>query len=106
MAALGPDGTEYVTQGQAESILRRLVDGVQVQMTALNAETRGLIDQLRTDVQQAIVTSEENAQRHVESLRSQAQAAAVNLDEKIALADSRLNSAVESAELLRSQKEG
>ena len=112
-AVLGPDGTAYVTQGQAETILARLVGGVQGQMTALNVETRGLIDQLRTDVQQAmtangqaIVTSEENAQKQVEALRSQAQAAAVNLDEKIALADSRLRSAVESAELYEAKKKG
>ena len=110
-AVLGPDGTAYVTQGQAETILARLVADVQGQMTALNVETRGLIDQLRTDVQQAmtangqaIVTSEENAQKQVEALRSQAQAAAVNLDEKIAQADSRLASAVESAELYEANR--
>ena len=111
MAALGPDGTAYVTQGQAEGILARLVEGVQGQMTALNAETRGLIDQLRLDVQQAITangqaitTSEENAQRQVEALRSQAQAAAVNLDGKIAEAEARLASAIESAELYEANK--
>ena len=110
-AVLGPDGTAYVTLGQAEIILARLVSDVQGQMTALNVETRGLIDQLRTDVQQAIsangqaiTTSEENAQKQVEALRSQAQAAAVNLDEKIAQAESRLASAVESAELYEANK--
>jgi hypothetical protein len=110
-AVLGPDGTAYVTQGQAETILARLVEGVQGQMTALNVETRGLIDQLRTDVQQAITangqaitTSEENAQRQVEALRAQAQAAAVNLDAKIAEAEARLASAVESAELYEANK--
>ena len=111
MAGLGPDGTAYVTQGQAEGILARLVEGVQGQMTALNVETRGLIDQLRLDVQQAITangqaitTSEENAQRQVEALRSQAQAAAVNLDGKIAEAEARLASAIESAELYEANK--
>ena len=110
-AILGPDGTAYVTQGQAETILARLVEGVQGQMTALNVETRGLIDQLRTDVQQAITangqaitTSEENAQRQVEALRAQAQAAAVNLDGKIAEAEARLASAIESAELYEANK--
>ena len=112
MAALGPDGTAYVTQGQAEAILSRLVEGVQTQMSALNGETRGLIDQLRLDVQQAITangqaiaTSEESAQRQVEALRAQAQAAAVNLDAKIAEAEAKLASAIESAELYEATKQ-
>ena len=54
MTALGPDGTAYGTQGEAEVILQRLFNGVHSQMVGLNTETRGLVDQLRLDVQQAI----------------------------------------------------
>ena len=96
MTALGPDGTAYVTQAEAEVILQRLFNGVHSQMVGLNTETRGLVDQLRLDVQQAIIANEASAEKQVETLRSQSQSSVSELDAKLAAADTRLATAVES----------
>ena len=99
MAALGPDGTAYITQGEASGILRNFFDGVHSQMIALNTEAQGLIAQLRADVQQAITATEASAEKQVETLRSRTQSAVSELDAKLAAADTKLPSAVESMEL-------
>ena len=78
----GTDGTPYITEGQARQTLQELFSGVHGQMVAQNAENQGLIAQLRSHVQQAIV----------ESLRGHTRTAVSELDAKLA-------SAVESMEL-------
>ena len=61
MAMMGADGTPYNTQGEARPTLQELLSGVHGQMIAQNLETQGLIAQLRSDVQQAIVASKAGA---------------------------------------------
>ena len=51
---MGADGTQFITQGEARTTLQELFSGVHGQMVAQNAETQGLIAQLRSDVRQAI----------------------------------------------------
>ena len=68
-------------------------------MVGLNTETRGLVDQLRLDVQQDITANEGSAEKQVETIRSQSQSSVSELDAKLAAADTRLATAVESAEL-------
>ena len=86
MAALGADGTPYITQGDAQATLRDLFNGVHGQMVAQNTETQGLIAQLHTDVQQAILAAKAGAEKQVESFRGHTRAAVTELDAKLAAA--------------------
>ena len=63
MTALAPDDTAYVTQAEAEVILQRLFNRVHSQMVGLNTETRGLVDQILLDVQQAMIANEASAEK-------------------------------------------
>ena len=92
MAMMGTDGTPYITEGQARTTLQSLFSCVHSQMVAQNAETQGLIAQLRTDVQQAIVAAQAGSDVQVETLRGHTRAAVSELDRKLA-------TAVESMEL-------
>ena len=92
MAALGADGTPYITQAEATAVLRELFNGVHGQTDAQNANTQGLLAQLRTDVQQAVVAAQTGAEEQVESLRGHTRTAVTELEAKLA-------SSIESMEL-------
>ena len=87
MAKMGADGTPYITQGEARNTLQELSSGVQGQMVAQNAETEGLIAQLRTDVQQATVAAKAGSDEQVETLRGHTRSAVSELDAKLAVTD-------------------
>ena len=92
MAALGADGTPYITQAEATAVLRGLFNGVHDQMVVQNAETQGLIAQLRSDVQQAVTAAQTGAEEQVETLRGHTRTADTELEAKLA-------SPIESMEL-------
>ena len=53
-------------------------------MVAQNAETQGLIAQLRTDVQQAVTAAQTGAEEQVETLRGHTRTAVTELEAKLA----------------------
>ena len=83
MAVLGADGSPYITQNEATTVLTGLFTQVRDTMMAQNAETQGLIAQLRSDVQSAVTAAQAGAEGQVETLRSHTRSAVEELEKKL-----------------------